>query len=136
MNYIEQNLQSGEEIKYVANLHFFLFVQPLVFLLLGWWLYGSETAVLHYGGMFLLFIGLVSAIQNKNSELRKYYERKIAEGKNNMPVLNAIRAKLIARMFAVIKSNLHYDFNHINQYQNKNAVRNFANQKSIRIFAN
>ena len=45
MNYIENNLQAGEEIKYVAKLHFFLFVQPLVLLLLGWWLYGSETAV-------------------------------------------------------------------------------------------
>lgn len=63
MSYIEDNLQSGEEIKYVANLHFFLFVQPLVLLLLGWWLYGSQTAVLHYGGMFLLFIGLVSLVQ-------------------------------------------------------------------------
>lgn len=29
-----------------------------------------------------------------------------------------------------------YDFEHINQYHNKNAVRNFANQKPIRIFAN
>ena len=63
MNYIENNLQAGEEIKYVAKLHFFLFVQPLVLLLLGWWLYGSETAVLHYGGMFLLFIGVVSLVQ-------------------------------------------------------------------------
>jgi uncharacterized membrane protein YdbT with pleckstrin-like domain len=63
MNYIENNLQAGEEIKYVAKLHFFLFVQPLVFLLLGWWLYGSETGVLHYGGMFLLLIGVVSLVQ-------------------------------------------------------------------------
>lgn len=63
MNYIENNLQAGEEIKYVAKLHFFLFVQPLVLLLLGWWLYGSEKGVLHYGGMFLLFIGVVSLVQ-------------------------------------------------------------------------
>jgi len=75
----------------------------------------------------LLHLAALSAIQNKNSELRKYYERKIAEGKNKMSVLNAIRAKLIARMFAVIKSDLHYDFDHINQYQNKNSVRSFAN---------
>lgn len=63
MNYIESNLQPGEEIKYVAKLHFFLFVQPIILLLLGWWLYGSEAAVLHYGGIFLLFIGVVSLIQ-------------------------------------------------------------------------
>ena len=63
MSYIEDNLQPREEIKYVAKLHFFLFVQPIILLLLGWWLYGSETGVLHYGGMFLLFIGLVSLVQ-------------------------------------------------------------------------
>jgi uncharacterized membrane protein YdbT with pleckstrin-like domain len=63
MNYIETNLQPGEEIKYVAKLHFFLFVQPVVLLLLGWWLCGSEAGVLHYGGIFLLFIGMVSLIQ-------------------------------------------------------------------------
>ena len=63
MNYIQKNLQSGEEIKYVAKLHFFLFVQPLILLLLGWWLSGSETGVLHYGGIFLLFIGVVSLVQ-------------------------------------------------------------------------
>lgn len=63
MNYIQKNLQSGEEIKYVAKLHFFLFVQPLILLLLGWWLHGSETGVLHYSGIFLLFIGVVSLVQ-------------------------------------------------------------------------
>lgn len=63
MNYIQKNLQSGEEIKYVAKLHFFLFVQPLVLILLGWWLSGSETGVLHYGGIFLLFIGVISLMQ-------------------------------------------------------------------------
>lgn len=63
MNYIQKNLQHGEEIKYVAKLHFFLFVQPIILLLLGWWLFGSETDVLHYDGIFLLFIGTVSLIQ-------------------------------------------------------------------------
>lgn len=38
-------------------------MQPIILLLLGLWLYGSETAVLHYGGIFLLFIGVVSLIQ-------------------------------------------------------------------------
>lgn len=63
MSYIESNLQPGEEIKYKANLHFFLFLQPVVLLLLGWWLYGSKAGVLHYGGIFLLFIGVVSLVQ-------------------------------------------------------------------------
>lgn len=64
----------------------------------------------------LLHLAALSAIQNKNSELRKYYDRKVAEGKNKMTVLNAIRAKLIARIFAVIRDDSIYDFNYINQY--------------------
>ncbi|MEE0624835.1 MAG: IS110 family transposase, partial [Muribaculaceae bacterium] len=31
-----------------------------------------------------------------------------AEGKNKMTVLNAVRAKLVARMFAVIRNNRVY----------------------------
>jgi len=55
---------------------------------------------------------LVAATRMKNSELRDYYLRKIAEGKNKMLVLNAVRAKLIARMFAVIKNNQPYQKNY------------------------
>ncbi len=63
MGYLENNLSAGEVVVYKAKLHFFLFVQPIVLLLLGWWLYGTETAVIHYGGIFLLFIGVVSLVQ-------------------------------------------------------------------------
>lgn len=63
MNYLNNQLQPGEEVIYVAKLHFFLFVQPIVLLLLGWWLYGTDTKVIHYGGILLLFFGLVSLIQ-------------------------------------------------------------------------
>ncbi|OAV67352.1 hypothetical protein Barb4_02491 [Bacteroidales bacterium Barb4] len=41
-------------------------------------------------------------------ELHEYYERKVAEGKNRMSVLNAVRAKLVHRMFAVIRNNQDY----------------------------
>jgi transposase len=51
---------------------------------------------------------LTAATRMKNSDLREYYERKVAEGKNKRAVLNAIRAKLILRMFAVIKNNRPY----------------------------
>jgi transposase len=34
--------------------------------------------------------------------LKAYYQRKVAEGKNKMSVLNAIRNKLLARVFAVV----------------------------------
>jgi len=55
---------------------------------------------------------LVAATRMKDGELREYYLRKVAEGKNKMLVLNAIRAKLIARMFAVIKNNQPYEKNY------------------------
>lgn len=64
----------------------------------------------------LLHLAALSAIQNKNSALRVYYDRKVAEGKNKMSVLNAIRAKLVARMFAVIKNNELYNSNYTNQF--------------------
>lgn len=35
--------------------------------------------------------------------LKAYYERKVAQGKNKMSVLNAIRNKLLSRVFAVVK---------------------------------
>lgn len=58
----------------------------------------------------LLHMAALSAIRMKN-EIRAYYERKVAEGKNRMSVINAIRAKLIARMFAVINKNRMYQKN-------------------------
>jgi hypothetical protein len=51
---------------------------------------------------------LVVATRAKG-ELHDYYERKVAEGKNKMLVLNAVRAKLVCRMFAVIKNNASYE---------------------------
>jgi transposase len=38
-----------------------------------------------------------------DDELKKYYHRKLEEGKAKMSCINAIRAKIVARMFAVVK---------------------------------
>ena len=43
-----------------------------------------------------------------NPELKVYYEKRVAEGKNKMSVLNIIRNKLVDRMFAVIKRQTPY----------------------------
>lgn len=43
-----------------------------------------------------------------DTELKGYYERKITEGKNKMSIINAIRNKLILRIFAVIRDNRNY----------------------------
>lgn len=55
----------------------------------------------------LLHMAALGAIKTKG-ELRNYYERKVAEGKNKMSVLNAIRNKIIHRVFAVLKRNTEY----------------------------
>ena len=40
-----------------------------------------------------------------DTQLKTYYERKVASGKNKMLVLNAVRCKIISRAFAVINRN-------------------------------
>ena len=55
----------------------------------------------------LLHMAAISSIRNKG-ELRTYYDRKVAEGKNKMSVINAIRNKIIHRVFAVLKRNTEY----------------------------
>ena len=42
-------------------------------------------------------------------ELKIYYERKVAEGKNKMSVLNAVRNKLVHRMYSCQKNNKIYE---------------------------
>ena len=60
----------------------------------------------------LLHMSALSAIRNCQ-EMKKYYERKIQEGKHVMSVLNAVRNKLILRIFAVVKKNQKYDKNYV-----------------------
>lgn len=43
------------------------------------------------------------AAKKTDTEIKAYYERKVAEGKNKMSVMNAIRCKIISRAFAVIE---------------------------------
>ncbi|RAJ89096.1 transposase [Larkinella arboricola] len=56
----------------------------------------------------LFHLAAMSAIRAKG-ELQDYYRRKVAEGKNKMLVLNAIRNKLIHRIYAVIRRGEKYD---------------------------
>jgi len=50
----------------------------------------------------------LTIIKKNDSELKNYYLRKVKEGKDEKIVLNAIRVKLVSRMFAVIKNNQRY----------------------------
>ncbi len=49
------------------------------------------------------------SILSTSGDLKQYYDRKVAEGKNKMTVINAIRSKLIHRVFAVIRDNRKYE---------------------------
>jgi transposase len=41
-------------------------------------------------------------------DLKRYYERKVAEGKNKMSVLNAVKNKLLARVVACVNNQKEY----------------------------
>lgn len=56
----------------------------------------------------LLHLAAVSITHRKTGDLKTYFDRKVAEGKNKMTVINAVRAKIVARMFAVIRKNQFY----------------------------
>lgn len=55
----------------------------------------------------LLHMAAINAI-TFNEELKTYYQRKVAEGKSPMSVLNAVRFKLIGRIFSVVRRNEEY----------------------------
>ncbi len=57
----------------------------------------------------VLHLAAMSVVRLKN-DLKIYYDRKVAAGKNKMSVLNAVRNKIIHRIFAVIKSQTPYKF--------------------------
>ncbi len=60
----------------------------------------------------LLHLAAMSAI-NCCEELKMFYQRKVAEGKNKMSVLNAVRNKLISRVFVCIKNKRMYQKDYI-----------------------
>lgn len=55
----------------------------------------------------VLHLAAMSAIRLDN-EFRIYYLRKVEEGKNKMSILNAVRNKIIHRIFALIKNETIY----------------------------
>lgn len=70
----------------------------------------GRTKVSHLAnkqGKVLLSMCASSAIQH-NAEMKAYYQRRIAEGKNKKSTLNIIRNKLLARAFAAVKRGTPY----------------------------
>jgi transposase len=54
-----------------------------------------------------LHMASLSAVK-LDADLKAYYERKVAEGKNKMSVLNAVKNKLLARVVAVVNKGEQY----------------------------
>lgn len=56
----------------------------------------------------LLHLAAMAAIKS-SEELQLFYRRKVALGKNKMSVINAVRNKLISRVFACVKEHRNYE---------------------------
>lgn len=70
----------------------------------------GKTRVSHMANKKLktnLHMASLAAVQHDN-QLKLYYERKIAEGKHKMSVLNAVKCKLLARVVSVVNNNKEY----------------------------
>lgn len=63
----------------------------------------------------LFHLAAMSAIRYCD-ELRDFYQRKVAQGKNKMSVINAVRNKLISRIYACITNNRRYQKNYQNAF--------------------
>ncbi len=61
-----------------------------------------------------LHMAALSAI-HYGSDLKDFFNRKVAEGKNKMSVINAVRNKLILRVFACVRDNRVYSKDYIYQ---------------------
>lgn len=56
----------------------------------------------------ILHMCAISSVGN-NEEMKIYFDRKVGEGKNKMLVLNAIRNKILARVFSCVKNKRMYE---------------------------
>jgi transposase len=61
----------------------------------------------HKGLKRLINFGALNAVKY-DPQIKAYYQRKLESGKNKMSVINAVRNKLIHRMYAVVKRGTPY----------------------------
>ncbi len=70
----------------------------------------GRTSVSHHGNKklkALLNNGAWQAVRFDH-EIRGYYDRKVADGKHKLSVVNAVKNKMISRVFAVVKRGTPY----------------------------
>lgn len=63
----------------------------------------------------LLHMSALSVV-SREGEMTEYYRRKVEQGKNKMAVINAVRNKIIHRIFASVRNNQKYDENYSHQF--------------------
>jgi len=70
----------------------------------------GRTRISHYANkqMKTILTNAVKSAVMYNPELRRYYQKRIKEGKNKKVVVNIVRNKLISRVFAVVKRGSPY----------------------------
>ena len=75
----------------------------------------GKTRVSHMANKTIKTILHMAALAAKliPGEMKNYYERKLKEGKHKMTILNAIRNKLIKRIYAVVQRNQPYQKNYL-----------------------
>lgn len=61
----------------------------------------------------ILHMAALVAIKS-NKEITEFYERKVKQGKSKMNVINAVRNKLIHRVFACVRDNRKYEYIYTN----------------------
>jgi len=70
----------------------------------------GKTKVSHYADKKMKALIHIAALTAKrfDTEIKQYYEKKLGEGKHKMLIINSIRNKLLARVFAVVKRGTPY----------------------------
>ena len=75
----------------------------------------GKTRVSHLANKQLkqLFHMAAMSVTLRENELADYYHRKVEDGKSKMSVLNAVRNKIIHRIFACVRNNRKYEKNYM-----------------------
>jgi Predicted membrane protein len=72
MSYVEKHLMPGEQIEYRANLHWLVFVLPILLFIAAIWLFSLGGTLQNFSHSFLivgvLVTGLIAVIERRTSE--------------------------------------------------------------------
>ena len=77
----------------------------------------NQVSFLAHKGMKSILHMCALVAMRYDEELKQYYEKKCEEGKPKLAIINAIRNKIILRIFAVVKSGKIYQKRDINNLQ-------------------